>query len=159
MFLELNLLNTKNEIEFNYEVLADQELDKRIHGLKDAYVSGRIYIDGADEIILECNFSGIMLIEDSISLELVEYEFNIEIEENIEETKEIYEGCYDFKKNILDLKKILWQNIVLEVPISYTEVKDAVLKGNGWELRNEDKIVDEIDPRLKKLEDLLKGDD
>ena len=100
-----------------------------------------------------------MLIEDSISLELVPYEFNIDIEENLETIEENYEECYEKGKNTLDLKKILWQNIVLEVPISYSMVSDAELKGNGWELINEDRKVEEIDPRLKKLEDLLKGDD
>ena len=36
----------------------------------------------------------------------------------------------------------------------------ANLKGEGWELvSDENKTSDEIDPRLKKLEDLLKGDD
>lgn len=159
MFLNLDLLSTKDIIDFNYEVSKDDELDLRIHDLKNALVTGRVYINSVDEIILECNFSGTMFIEDSITLESVPYEFNIDIEENVEEIKEIYEDCYEKGKNTLDLKKILWQNIVLEVPISYTEVSDAELKGNGWELRNENKKVDEIDPRLKKLEDLLKGDD
>ena len=41
----------------------------------------------------------------------------------------------------------------------FTKVKDAHLKGNGWELINEKDQKDEIDPRLKDLEKLLKGDD
>jgi len=159
MLLYLDELSVKNEFEFEFNVLNDDELDNRIYDLKDTLVSGRVYLNSLSEIILECNFSGAMLIEDSISLDIVPYEFSIDIEENIEELKENHEDCYDFGKNTLDLKKILWQNIVLEVPISYTQVKDAVLKGNGWELVSEDKKVDEIDPRLKKLEDLLKGDD
>lgn len=156
MLLELNNLSIKNFIDFEFEVLKDDELDKRINDLRNALVKGKIYIDSTENIILECSFSGTMLIEDSISLELIPYEFNISIEENIEEN---YDDCYEKEKNILDLKKILWQNIVLEVPISYTKVRDAVLKGNGWELLNGNRKVDEIDPRLKKLEDLLKGDD
>lgn len=159
VFLNLDELNINDEILFESEIEKDSELDKRIHDLKNAFVNGRLYINSVDEIILECNFAGTMFIEDSISLNLVPYEFNINIEEKVEDIKEIYEDCYEKRKNTLDLKRILWQNIVLEVPISYTEVKDAVLKGNGWELKNENEIVDEIDPRLKKLEDLLKGDD
>ena len=46
-----------------------------------------------------------MLIEDSISLEKVPYKFNIDIEENVDEIKEIYEESYLNGKNILDLKK------------------------------------------------------
>ena len=47
----------------------------------------------------------------------------------------------------------------MEVPISYSINKDANLKGNGWELVNEENKSKEIDPRLKDLEKLLKGDD
>jgi len=159
MLLYLDELSSNKNIEFNFEILKDDDLDSRIHDLKDAFVSGRVYLNSLSEIMIECNFSGYMLIEDSISLNLVPYEFHIDIEENVEELEENYNDCYEKGKNTLDLKKFLWQNIVLEVPISYTEVEDAVLKGNGWELKNEDTVVREIDPRLKKLEDLLKGDD
>ncbi|MBQ7030897.1 MAG: hypothetical protein IJN13_00810 [Bacilli bacterium] len=159
MLLELDELSNKRSLEFAYDVLKDNEIDKRIYDLKNARTNGRIYLNSVDEVVLECNFCGTMLIEDSISLELVPYEFNIDIEENLETIEENYEECYEKGKNTLDLKKILWQNIVLEVPISYSMVSDAELKGNGWELINEDRKVEEIDPRLKKLEDLLKGDD
>ena len=159
MLLELDELSIKRSLEFEYDITKDNKIDKRIFELNNAKVNGRIYLNSVDEIILECNFSGVMFIEDSISLEIVPYDFNIDIEENLSDIEEIYEECYEKGKNTLDLKKILWQNIVLEVPISYSIVKDAELKGDGWELLNEDRKVDEIDPRLKKLEDLLKGDD
>ena len=159
MLLNLNELNISKYIDFEFEVNKDDELDNRIKDLKNGLVTGRINISSVGEISLDCNFSGVMTIIDSISLELVDYEFSVDIEENIDEINSIYENCYEKAKNILDLKKILWQNIVLEVPISYTKVRDAELKGNGWELINEHTKVDEIDPRLKKLEDLLKGDD
>lgn len=159
MYINLNELYTKKEVEFSFEVEKDDELDERIKDLKNSIVTGRIYINSIGDIALECNFSGIMTIVDSISLDLIDYNFNFDIEDNLDELATIYENCYEKAKNILDLKKILWQNIVLEVPISYTKVRDAELKGNGWELINEHTKVDEIDPRLKKLEDLLKGDD
>ena len=159
MLIKLDELNTSDILEIDEITNKDDDLDKRIHDLENARVVGKIYINSANETILECNFSGNMIIEDSISLELVPYEFSIDIEEIIEKIDENYDDCYEKIKNTLDLKKILWQNIVLEVPISFTKVKDAVLNGNGWELINEEKSTDEIDPRLKKLEDLLKGDD
>lgn len=156
MLINLNVIN--NELEFNYDVYKDDDLDNRIKDLKGKVV-GKVYIDLIGDIILECNFYGTMLLEDSITLDLIDYEFNININNSIKEISENYIECYEKEKNILDLKKILWQNIVLEVPISYTKAHDAKLKGNGWELLNEDKKSEEIDPRLKKLEDLLKGDD
>ena len=159
MFLNLNELNIKDELFFKDNVYKDERLDKRIYDLKNAEVDGKIYVDSTNEIILDCKFNGTMFIEDSITLEIVPYDFEIHIEEKLDDLIENYQECYKTRQNVLDLIEVLWQNIVLEVPISYTEVKDAVLKGNGWELRNENKKVDEIDPRRKKLEDLLKGDD
>lgn len=155
MIIELDNLNVNRELDINIEVVKDEELDKRILDLKNSKVIGKIYLDSIDEINLECTFSGTMYIEDSISLKSVPYNFNIEINENLEEIKENYEECYEISKNTLDLRRVLWQNIVLEVPISYTEEKDANLKGDGWKLVNDNKKSDEIDPRLKKLEELL----
>ena len=158
MFLNLNELNIKDELFFKDNVYKDERLDKRIYDLKNAEVDGKIYVDSTNEIILDCKFNGTMFIEDSITLEIVPYDFEIHIEEKLDDLIENYQECYKTRQNVLDLIEVLWQNIVLEVPISYTKVTDAKLKGNGWELINEEKS-EEIDPRLKKLEDLLKGDD
>ena len=158
MIYNLNELNLKNEIIINENIKKNELLDKRIYDLKNAKVVGKIYVDATGEVILSCKFKGIMIIDDCITLEKVPYDFEIDIEEKLSEISENYQDCYETRKNTLDLIALLWQNIVLEVPISYTKVVDANLKGNGWELQSGDKKP-EIDPRLKKLEDLLKGDD
>ncbi len=157
MIYDLNFLN-KEDIIIDEYVEKDDELDKRILDLKNAHAVGRIYLNGANEIILDVTFSGTMYLEDSISLEPIPHDFTINIEENMEEIKENYQESIKMNKNTLDLKSILWQNIVLEVPISLTLVTDANIKGNGWELQSNG-LKEDIDPRLKKLEDLLKGDD
>jgi uncharacterized metal-binding protein YceD (DUF177 family) len=155
MNINLDSLGVNKEIRIDLDVNKDDNLDKRILDLKDSKVLGRIYLNSLNDIVLECTFSGTMYIEDAITLESVPYPFSIDIEENIEELQENYEDCYDNSQNTLDLISILWQNIVLEVPISYTLDKYANLKGDGWELVREDKKTKEIDPRLKKLEELL----
>lgn len=157
LLINLDEVYLKKEITFDEVVFKDDELDKRILDL-NARVSGRVYVNLTEEIILECTFFGEMYIEDSITLLSVPYKFSIDISEDLDEMKKNYIDFFQKNKNILDLKQILWQNIVLEVPISYTESKDAQIKGNGWELINEKK-TSEIDPRLEKLKDLLKGDD
>ena len=158
MFLNLNELNKKNEITFRENVFKDERLDKRIFDLENSVVIGRVYTDTFNEVILDCDFKGTMFIEDSITLEKISYDFEIHVEEKLNDIIENYQDCYDFRKNTLDLIEVLWQNIVLEVPISFTKVVDAKLEGNGWELQSEEKRLD-IDPRLEKLKDLLKGDD
>ena len=159
MIIKLDELNIKDAIEFNYEVFKDEELDQKIKDLKNANVEGKVFQNSNGDIILNCTFKGEMIIEDSITLDLIPYKFNIEIDENLDELIENYSDCYENLQNTLDLKSILWQNIVVEVPISYSLNKDANLKGNGWELINEELKSSDIDPRLKELENLLKGDD
>ena len=155
MYINLDSLSINKEIDINFEVKKDGNLDKRILDLTNSKVVGKILLNSLNDIVLSCTFSGTMYIEDSVTLKSVPYPFKIEIEESLDELQENYGECYDNSKNTLDLISILWQNIVLEVPISYTLDKDANLKGDGWELIREDKKTKEIDPRLKKLEELL----
>ncbi len=159
MIINLDELNYKNSIDFNYDLVKDEDLDKRILDFKDMKACGRVYLNSNQDAILECQVKGNLVLADAISLEEVLYPIDINIEENIDELGENYESYEQKSENILDLKQILWQNIVLEVPISYTQTKSQSLKGDGWEFFREDNKQDEIDPRLKKLEDLLKGDD
>ena len=154
MLIDLNELSIKDEIKINYDVYKDDLIDKRILDLKNAKVVGRVYLNSLSVFELECKFFGTMYLEDSISLESIPYDFNIEISENIEEIQENYNDVYDFSKNTLDLKQILWQNIVLEVPISYSLTdQHEQLKGDGWELRDNDSK--KIDSRLAVLNELL----
>lgn len=130
---ELNA-NVKSEILIDKSISFSQEyfINSDIKELNDVRIQGKIYKDSSDELILEAMVSGNMLLEDSISLEDVLYPFSINIEENIEEILEK-------DKNSIDIIPILWQNIVLEVPLRYTEVKDiSSYSGDGWKLIGEE---------------------
>ena len=49
--------------------------------------------------------------------------------------------------NTIDLSEILWQNIVLEVPLRFTKVTDLdEFKGEGWKLLSEDELVKSNNP-------------
>lgn len=158
MIIELKELNVKKEILINSEVIKDDKLDSRIHELKDSTVSGRVYINNTDETIVDLLFRGIMVIDDSVTLEKVDYPFEIQINDNIVNLSEEFADCVDFTQNILDILQLLWENIVLEVPIRFTTSNDANIRGEGWELNKKDNM-DTCDPRLEKLKELLKGDD
>ena len=73
-----------------------------------------------------------MILPCSISLEEVEYPFEIEIEENLGNFDEILKK----NKNSLELLPILCENIVLEIPMKV--VKKGIdiknISGDGWEL-------------------------
>ena len=89
--------------------------------LDNIEVEGYVYLSPSEDDIKEeidainCKIKGNMLIEDSISLEPIEYPFSIEYDDIIEE------NCKK-NENTLDIFSFLWENIVLEVPLQFTKV-------------------------------------
>lgn len=71
-----------------------------------------------EDIIL--NTQSYFTLIDSKTLEEVNYSFTINFNENLNNSEFFDENL----QNTLDIKEILWQNIVLEVPISYTTSND-----------------------------------
>ena len=105
-----------------------------IKELKSIHLNGKVELDESDEVILSGVLSGTMTILDSISLEEVDYKFSTDLEENLEEILEN-------NKNSIDIIEVLWQNIVLEVPLRYTEVTDySKYSGDGWRLISEEEL-------------------
>lgn len=121
--------------------------------LKQVNVVGNIKKDYNQDIILELNVWGTMKIKDARTLQPIDHDFSFQIEEKVEETNENIQEYFEKKQNILDIMGILWENIVLEVPISKTSANLDTQKGEGWELVSDKK--ESIDPRLSPLEKLL----
>ena len=120
--------------------------------LNEIKVEGKIYQnvseDDPDELVeyINCKITGEMTIADSISLEPVEYPFSIEYDDIIEE------NCKK-SENVLDIFQFLWENIVLEIPLQFTKVKDlSEFHGDGWKLISEDELKSSNNP----FNDLLK---
>ncbi len=154
MFINLNTITDKG-------IIIDQVIDFEekyyentlIKGLENVYVKGRIYYSTTKEVLFEGSMKGNMLINDSNTNEIVSYPFSSEINEILLEDTSLDENLRTNDKNSLDLKEILWQNIVLEVPLTYSkEERPSTTKGEGWELKSEEDI---IDPRLQVFKDLL----
>ena len=89
--------------------------------------------------------------EDAITLEEISKNLDIDIAEILEKTAKYYKK----EQNTLDKLEFLWENIVLEVPISLTKSSGINLKGEGWELNRDEE--DDINPELAKLKDIFKG--
>lgn len=98
---------------------------------------------------------GSMLLLDAVTLEEIDYPFEIHIEEVLNENNENFKEYSLNLTNSLDIMSFLWQNIVLEVPIRVKkdENKDISLKGEGWELVDEN--TKEINPSLSPFAALL----
>lgn len=128
--------NIDEKIEFTKEELKNT----KIKALKDVQVKGYLYIDSSDNLKANLDFSGVMTLEDDISLEPIEYEFSNKIEEILDENSKNFE-------NILDLKEILWENIVLEIPLKFTKVSNLEeFNGDGWKLVSENELKSNNNP-------------
>lgn len=127
-----------DEILIDEDIQIPEDLKKksRILDLKDVHFTGKLSISYEDDYLLTGLLLGVMILEDDITLEEIERPFEIEIEENIQ----IYE---ENNQNTLDIMEVLWQNIVVDVPLRVTnsEIKDIKLQGQGWKVIPEDDLT------------------
>ena len=137
-------------ISFDEEYLRVSEIKK----LANVHVSGRIYYSLTKEVIFAGNVNGNMTLVDGYSGDLIDYPFNINLDEILANFSNEDEKVGKKPKNSLDLKEVLWENIVLEVPIVVSkDNKVKTKKGEFWEVRDENSKKD--DPRLECFRTLL----
>ena len=154
MKINLNLLPIKLDndvvIPENYYENTD------IKRLDDIHVNGLIDYDLSENVRIQLQITGKMILNDSITLDNIEEDINIDIDETLDEIASESTYFYEKDKNILDIIEFLWENIVLEVPISRTLVSGTNLDGKGWSLNKVDG-EEKIDERFLKLNDYFKG--
>lgn len=159
MIIDVTKISEKG-IDINQIVSFDESYLKStsISKLDNVSVVGRVYYDITRQVILDVNVKGIMVLLDAIDLEPIDYPFDININEVLDENNEEIEKNNVNNQNILDIMTILWQNIVLEVPIRIVkdENRNNAMQGDGWELIDEN--TKKVDPRLEILNDLIKSE-
>ena len=156
--MELNLAElTNGSVTYDNDFVIDADTYKEVGilDLKNLHVTGDISLNSVSMLAVNLTVTGIMVIPDSVTTEPVDYPFTSKIEEEYDINDEFFLEYYQKEQNILDIMKILWENIVLEVPMRFTTTKDAHLSGDGWSLGEDRNKDDQIDPRLAKLGELL----
>jgi len=133
MIVDLRKLNLNNKIPVNGEVIIPEDYYQNmdIIRISPLSINGELFINYEEEIQLNCMIKGHFIMTCGISLEEVTYPFTSEVEQIIEEKAQ--------KNQInLDLLDVLWENVVLEVPIKVTkkDVKIESIKGEGWEVES-----------------------
>jgi uncharacterized protein len=141
MHIDINkILNySLDEILFEDQITIDSSYLKttEIRKLSDVKIDGIIKREVDDVISLNLSIDGVMILPCSISLEDVTYPFHIEVYEVIDE--EINGEYLKIDKNSIDILPLIWQNIVLEIPIKVVSpnVDRSKLSGDGWALKEE----------------------
>ena len=158
MDIDLKLLHTGNvdsiDISGSYNISDDYYKNTDIIKLDNVIVSGSVvrkYNDDEElDDYIKCSIKGSMIIPDSISLEEVEYPYEIEYDDFLGENNKKSE-------NILDIFAFLWENILLEVPLQFTKVSDlSKFHGDGWRLLSEEEKILENNPFSDLLKDFEK---
>lgn len=129
---------SKNKIDINDTVSFDQDMYKRagMISLNNVSLVGSIYVDSADLYHIDIDVNGVMVLPCSITLKPVDYEFSFKIKDEYEET-ELSNMTNDKNfKNTIDILPIIWENIVLEIPLKVlsSDAYDTKLQGDGWKL-------------------------
>ncbi len=154
--MNINLVKLQREKEYlDTDINFDSNIyhNKEILALNNMHITGSISYDSMENLCLDLNLTGNMTLNDTVTLEEINYPLDIKIKEEYELNEEFLQVYCEKEQNILDIMPILWENIVLEVPMRLTKTQNAELKGEGWSLGGEK--IEEIDPRLEKLKELL----
>lgn len=152
--IDLTLLHTnsvdKIVIDEIINIPQDYYKETDVKKLDNVKVVGEITRQTDDIDYVDLDVSGVMILQDSISLEDIEYPFSLKIEGDLKEFITNLE-------NSLDIIELLWENIVLEIPLKYTKVEDlSKFHGDGWKLVSEEEATTSHNPfneLLKNIEE------
>ena len=148
------LCNQTDEIVINEEIDIPKEyLNDDIRDISKVKVSGNITNDGY-MLSLNLNIICVLTLICSVSLKDVKYDIDIDIEEEISEEND---ENMKILNNSIDLLPIIWQNILMEIPIKVVspDIEEKNIYGDGWKFITDEEEDKEIDPRLSKLKDYL----
>lgn len=136
-------------------IIPDEFLEgTEIREISAVKVSGFVF-NNEEEFELNINITGTMVLPCARTLKDVNYPFNIDINEIIGENDD---NSLEIIQNSLEIFPIIWQNILVDVPLRVLapDAKEESLEGDGWRLITQDEAKEEIDPRLAKLKDYIK---
>ena len=126
----MNRLDLDTTVEFTN---IDTKLIKKLENVK---IKGYFKYTLSEEIEINLHVSGTMYLNDAITLDEISHDFAFDIAEIYNEGDENFAKLTKNNQNILDINELLWENIVLEVPISKTLNSGLKMQGKGWELNS-----------------------
>lgn len=160
MFIDLTKLKggLVNQIDINeiYSFSKEELEGTELMSLDDVNINGYITKSSADDYRLFLNIKGTMIIPCSLTLKPVNYPFNIEVSGYLNDILEEIDKNIKKTENTIDILPIIWENILLEIPMKVVseDLNDLKVEGNGWKLVTEEDVK-ETNSELEKLKDLL----
>ena len=144
MLLDLTKLQNRktNELSYSDDVTIDESLYKEtdIRSLSPVNVTIYIHRVTDSEYQMDMQIKGTMILPCSLTLKDVSYPFDIKTEVKLSNDNENDDECVKINQNYIDIIPIIWQNIVLEIPLKVVseDISDSITSGDGWKLIRED---------------------
>ena len=144
MLLDLTKLQNRkeNELIYNDVIVLDETLykDTEIRILSPIDVSINIHRVTDFAYSMDLNIKGTMILPCSVTLKDVSYPFEVKTEVKVSNDDENDEEYVKIIQNNIDIIPIIWQNIVLEIPLRVVseDISDSPVEGEGWKLIRED---------------------
>ena len=138
-------------IDLNYSFTKEQLENTNTLELNDVKIKGEI-TNGIEDYHLKLSIEGTMILPCSISLKPTKYPFSIEIDDDL---SEFLEKNLENNQNSIDIFPIIWENILMEIPLKVVneDLSDVKKEGEGWKFITDKE--ERINPELEKLKDLL----
>ena len=148
-----NGIDKKIIVDETYSFSEEELKGTDVTKLDNVHIEGEITLNALKDVYLSLSVSGVMIIPCAITLKPVEYPFDIVIEGDLSEL--IEENSEKFI-NSIDILPIIWENILMEIPMRVVSPDADItkLKGDGWRVITDEE--DNVNPELSKLEELLK---
>ena len=152
-----NNLSNKIDIDINYSFSEEELKSTEIRKLDNVSIQGIIKKDVLNNEVLDVRVKGVMILPCARTLKDVSYPFSFEINGEINKLLEdLQEKSKNFE-NSIDIFPIIWENILMEIPMRVVsdDASDLKTEGNGWKLITDEDENRNLNPELQKLKDLL----
>jgi|SRR5690625_3825466 len=169
-FSTMEIRNKSFDGPFTFDQLVDvselESLNNDIRQIDPVRVKGMCTVD-KEEFIFSFMIKGKMILPCARTLVDVTFPFEIQATEIFSTSRELSEedeedGVHLLTEETVDLTPYIQENIVLETPYRVFSDEKVLDEGEGWSFFEEDEHEEEkdkkIDPRLKKLKQLLDND-
>ncbi len=142
-------------VEESYSFSEEELKGTGVTSLDDVQIEGTITLNAMHELYLNLEVNGTMIIPCAITLKPVEYPFSILLEGTLEEILDEIPEKDTNSQNSLDILPIIWENILMEIPMRVVseDAHEVQLSGDGWRLITDDE--EKENSELSKLKDLL----
>ncbi len=135
--IDLQKLNYLDEITIDEEIEIPESFleNTDIVKLSKIKTKGNITLDIEGDFLIKLDISGIMDLHDSVTYDIIPYEFKVNIEETLEKSNKT-----------LDLIEFLWHYIVLEVPLRFTNSETNYVENENYRVISEEEYSKKNNP-------------